>query len=131
MVTSAHSLRPMCHQVWSRCVFHGKVTLTFSIVLYCFYIIFKGMFLCSAVSNPQDCLKRVTLYSLTDLFNGTVSGLVCFSQTVHGYIIYTRSVVCYTQYCINNYEKMISWHLMILLISCEVTYDAISSSHSY
>ena len=36
----------------------------------------KGKFLCSAVSNPQDCSKRFTLYSLADLFNQTPSQLI-------------------------------------------------------
>ena len=35
--------------------------------------IITGKFSCIAISSPQDCSKRFTLYSLSDLFNRTQS----------------------------------------------------------
>jgi len=36
----------------------------------------KGKFLYSSISNTEDCSVHCTVYSLTDLFNGTPSWLL-------------------------------------------------------
>ena len=41
-----------------------------------FPLLINGKFLYSAVSNPPDCSKQFTLYSLADLFNQTPSQLL-------------------------------------------------------
>ena len=49
---------------------------TYHYLYFSFCLFSKGEFLYSTISNPQDCSKHFTLYSLATLFNRTSSQLL-------------------------------------------------------